>query len=263
MVSMRKQSGFSLVELSIVLVILGLLVGGVLSGQSLIRAAELRSVSADFSRYQTAVMTFRDKYFALPGDMANATAFWGKDAAICNSQAGVVASPGTCNGDNNSVLGNAGASNPELFRTWQHLALSGLIEGNFTGVAGPMTARHAVIGQNVPRARISQAGFSFYHAIYDNTHTQRYVNASAKNLIEFGRASDISGGHETNVPAIRPEEAWNIDTKMDDGRPALGNVMTWKPGGSYTCSTNADPAIAAYNLTNSSIGCNLQFVLLP
>ena len=71
---MRK--GFSLVELSIVLVILGLLVGGVLSGQSLIRAAELRAATQEYQRYYTATQTFRDKYFAIPGDFNNAQAFW-------------------------------------------------------------------------------------------------------------------------------------------------------------------------------------------
>ena len=78
----RTRYGFSLVELSIVLVILGLLVGGVLTGQSLIRAAELRSVSTEYSRYVASVHTFRDKYFALPGDMTNATQFWGTAAVL-------------------------------------------------------------------------------------------------------------------------------------------------------------------------------------
>ena len=72
-----NKKAFSLVELSIVLVILGLLVGGILSGQSLIRAAQLRSVTADYTRFVTAVNTFRDKYFALPGDMTNAQSVWG------------------------------------------------------------------------------------------------------------------------------------------------------------------------------------------
>ena len=72
-----KRSAFSLVELSIVLVILGLLTGGILSGQSLIRAAELRSVTTEYSRYTAATYSFRDKYFALPGDMSNAESFWG------------------------------------------------------------------------------------------------------------------------------------------------------------------------------------------
>lgn len=68
--------GFSLVELSIVLVILGLLTGGILAGQSLIRASELRSVSTELQRYSSAIYSFRDQYMALPGDMLNATSFW-------------------------------------------------------------------------------------------------------------------------------------------------------------------------------------------
>ena len=63
---LRTKQAFSLVELSIVLVILGLLAGGVLSGQALIRAAELRSVTADYQRYTAAIMVFRDKYFSFP-----------------------------------------------------------------------------------------------------------------------------------------------------------------------------------------------------
>jgi len=101
-----KKQGFSLVELSIVLVILGLLVGGVLSGQSLIRAAELRKYITLQDRYRTALLSFRDKYFALPGDMTNATAFWGaKSATNClnNAGAAVNTATGTCdgNGDGN------------------------------------------------------------------------------------------------------------------------------------------------------------------
>ena len=89
---MQKQ-GFSLVELSIVLVILGLLTGGILTGQSLIRAAELRSVTTEFQKYQTAMMTFRDRYMALPGDMRNATAFLGSFARNCFNVVGPAHQP--------------------------------------------------------------------------------------------------------------------------------------------------------------------------
>ncbi|MFM9890490.1 MAG: type II secretion system protein, partial [Rickettsiales bacterium] len=89
--------GFSLVELSIVLVILGLLTGGILSGQSLIRAAELRSVSTEYNRYVTAVQTFRDKYFALPGDMTNAQSFWGSSANCPGTSAQGNTDGKTCN----------------------------------------------------------------------------------------------------------------------------------------------------------------------
>ena len=75
-----SSSAFTLVELSIVLVIIGLLVGGVLSGKSLIRASELRAVASEFSYYKIAIGNFKDKYSALPGDMRNAVTYWGAAA---------------------------------------------------------------------------------------------------------------------------------------------------------------------------------------
>jgi prepilin-type N-terminal cleavage/methylation domain-containing protein len=99
------RHGFTLIELSIVLVILGLLVSGVLLGQDLIRAAELRSVPTDFQKYQTAVNIFRDKYRALPGDMRNATDFWGENdpnLSTCRTTEG--SGTDTCNGDGDGVV---------------------------------------------------------------------------------------------------------------------------------------------------------------
>lgn len=75
--SSRPHAGFTLLELSIVLIIIGLLVGGVLVGRSLIRAAELRATITQIEQLQTAVRTFQEKYNALPGDIQafQATAF--------------------------------------------------------------------------------------------------------------------------------------------------------------------------------------------
>ena len=108
------RQAFSLVELSIVLVILGLLTGGILTGQNLIRAAELRSVTTQFQAFHTASMTFRDKYFAMPGDMRNATDFWGSAGGSGTIGDGCEAAAGsgtqTCNGDNDGMID--GASDP-------------------------------------------------------------------------------------------------------------------------------------------------------
>ena len=68
--------GFSLVEMSIVVVILGLLVGTIISGKSLMRASELLSITTEYDMYKQAAKGFKDKYQWLPGDMPNATSFW-------------------------------------------------------------------------------------------------------------------------------------------------------------------------------------------
>ncbi|MFZ4540311.1 MAG: hypothetical protein ACOYNL_00695 [Rickettsiales bacterium] len=73
--------------------------GGILSGQALIRASELRAVSTEYARYTTAAYTFRDKFFALPADMSNATSFWGTAAACPGTSADVRTTSATCNGD--------------------------------------------------------------------------------------------------------------------------------------------------------------------
>jgi len=143
-----KKSAFSLVELSIVLVILGLLTGGILAGQSLIRASELRSVVSQYQRYVAAVNTFKDKYFALPGDMPNATQFWQKQgglggyAATCNSNSGAgfnaATQQGGCDGNGDGVVLNnrTTLTTDESAQYWQHLKMSGLIQFKYANSSG-------------------------------------------------------------------------------------------------------------------------------
>ena len=69
-----QQVGFTLIELSIVLVIIGLIVGGVLTGQDLIKAAEIRATVGQYEKYNTAVNTFRTKYNGIPGDLLTSSA---------------------------------------------------------------------------------------------------------------------------------------------------------------------------------------------
>jgi prepilin-type N-terminal cleavage/methylation domain-containing protein len=88
-----SQQGFTLIELSIVLVIIGLIVGGVLVGQDLIRAAAVRGQISQIEKYQTAVNTFRTKYDGLPGDLSNAANFGFQPRGSCPGQ-----------GDGNGVL---------------------------------------------------------------------------------------------------------------------------------------------------------------
>lgn len=260
MVSMRKQSGFSLVELSIVLVILGLLVGGVLAGQSLIRAAELRSVSTEHSRYITAVQSFRDKYFAIPGDMTNATAFWGAadpTPATCRTTAST--STATCNGDGSGLLSTVAVGSNEIYRFWQHLANAGLIEGSFNGVSGGSVNLFTSVRENSPTGKMNNTlWFVFNYSTFSGSN--QYFDGVYSNVFKIGQAR--ANEHPFGGFLIA-EEAWNIDQKMDDGMPATGRIRLYVANGLSECTDTVanNPATisANYRLQSTLRSCSLVF----
>lgn len=251
------RNGFSLVELSIVLVILGLLTGGILTGQNLIRAAELRSFVTDLQRYQTAANTFRDKYFSIPGDMRNATNFWGTDPNGCPHAVQVTGSQ-TCDGDGDGLIEsqNYGSHSDETFRFWQHLANAGLIEGSYSGVSASATNHVALSSLNVPRGRLGDSYF------YTGNTNMPSINSFAfstlprqRNVFVLGRP--VVGNSDGDHPVILAEEAWNIDTKIDDSKPAYGLIQTYVNSQRPHCATTDDPTTAEYRITSTSTGCHI------
>ncbi|PZP86358.1 MAG: hypothetical protein DI582_03185 [Azospirillum brasilense] len=255
----ENQHAFSLVELSIVLVILGLLTGGILGGQALIRAAELRAASTEYQRWVTATQTFRDKYFALPGDMTNATAFWGKDNTLCSGDSGTAATPGTCNGDgdgNMEVGSSTAGATGEVFRHWQQLALAGLVEGTYTGANGG-DADTSTIGVNIPRSKISNAGWTLIRGdiVISGGSFFDGLNYPA-NVYFLGAQRTLE---PTTNPILKAEEAWNLDTKMDDGKPGRGKVHGGRITSCTTAASSSDTG-SDYQLTNSSANaCTMIF----
>ena len=237
---LKNNRAFTLVELSIVLVILGLLVGGVLTGQSLIRAAELRAVTTEYNRYVAAAQTFRDKYFAIPVDMANATSFWTT----------------TSNGNGNGMLElatGAGVTG-EYAQFWNQLALAGLVEGSYTGISGSST------GDNIPtNSPKSKAGNAYWGAHYNGNFPGSPTWYFAGNYGNYLHVGSIFNGTWADYPAFKPEEAWNIDTKLDDGKPSTGKVMV---SGIAACtnSTGVTDTSATYALSTTSIQCGILFL---
>lgn len=253
--------GFSLVELSIVLVILGLLTGGVLTGQSLIRAAELRSITVSYERYVTAALSFRTRYMELPGDLSNATRFWTAEASCPGDYTSPSSGSATCNGNGDGRISSivpALEDFSERYRFWQHLANAGLIEGTYTGVpAASVTV--VIAGQNIPSLRLGGGGMGIVYAdtLASSISYQDGIGQHLFYLLNASGPSTIS----TSAPLLTTEEAWNIDSKMDDGKPSYGKVRSRPPTSVSTpnCSSNTDPALAQYQLTVSGKQCLLSF----
>lgn len=117
---MRKQSGFTLIEIAIVLVIIGLLLGGILKGQELINSAKVKSLAQDFRTVPVYIYGYQDKFRALPGDDNNVTTHISGATAATNGTQG-----------NGIVEGNwnTGTDGDESCVFWQHVRLAGLAPG--------------------------------------------------------------------------------------------------------------------------------------
>lgn len=135
---MSKQQGFTLVEIVIVAVIMGLLLGSVLKGQELVTNAKVKNVEANFSSLAQAIYTYQGRYNALPGDDSNAANRFGI------SSTATVTPNGKIGGNYKETINKTTAGESGL--AWQHLRAAGLIEGSPTDFVGPMNAFGGQIG---------------------------------------------------------------------------------------------------------------------
>lgn len=266
---MKKNTGFTLLELSISLVIIGLLVGGVLAGKNLIRAAQISAIMQEYKANVIAIGQFRQMYGQLPGDISTATNIWGTGS--CTWTTGAVSTgKATCNGNGDGRLqfdyGGAvtsPTSKDEHLLMWQHLSNAGLLPGSYNARKGPYT-----LGETFPASKLSGAGW-WMEYLYTSHWVAPFPDLDNSNWILLLRADNIeqwSGFHGASI--ITPQEAYDIDGKMDDGLPARGHVgltsnsgttdCMMKPDGSnVTAQTDTD---AVYELTATGNNCYLIFV---
>lgn len=127
----RNQSGFTLIEIAIVLVIIGLLLGGVLKGQELINSAKVKNLATDFKNVPVFIYGYQDKYKALPGD----------DIAAVSHVAA------TANGNGNGQINGGWPASGETNAFWQHIRLAGLAPGPTDTAAADYIPKNAVGGE--------------------------------------------------------------------------------------------------------------------
>lgn len=242
MTPMNKQRGFTLVEIAIVLVIIGLLLGGILKGQELITSARVRNIADQNSGVQAAYYGFIDRYRQIPGDMTKAAA----SAAIGSQLPATANDSGTAGNPGNGRIDTSDWA--EASNVWAHLAAAQFIQGAYPGGA-TTEAAYAVAGT---------APINAFNGYVLLGRSDDYQDASST-TVRLG----LVLGDQIPVNVMR-----ELDVKVDDGLPMTGvlritdTAATDYGGISNTnaacIDTTVDPDI--WNINGNEQDCNAMYL---
>ncbi|MBA8667911.1 type II secretion system protein [Holosporaceae bacterium 'Namur'] len=238
---MRNRKGFTLLETSIVLVIIALIFSLVTYAAGLIKQTQTKSLITELSQYQQIIEAFRTRYLALPGDFANAYYAFGDACASSASD---------CNGNSNGIIeGNSTVNDVEALRAWQHLYLAGFLSTAYPGIA--TVSGQSDIGVNIPPSAWPGAGIE----LNASATTQNGINGNAIQVAGFASSS---AAKSANI--MTPLDAWNIDSKIDDGIGKKGKILGFNSGAGTTCVGSDN---LTYNLNLTTKVCYIKYLLYP
>ncbi|HSS46364.1 MAG TPA: prepilin-type N-terminal cleavage/methylation domain-containing protein [Burkholderiales bacterium] len=203
----RKHSGFTLIEIAIVLVIIGLLLGGVLKGQELITSARVRNLISEQDGIKAAFFGFQDRFRSFPGDYTLAST-------------NINCTPACSNGNGNGRIEATGATIAENIAVWEHLSRSGFINGTYTYAA---TASDSTSPKNP-------------YAVYVNVVFDAAYGDPA--VVTTPQRHNIKTGGQVPVEIIA-----EVDRKVDDGLPYSGAFQF----SNYQGNAAAAPTVSCVN----------------
>lgn len=217
-------AGFTLIELSVVLVIIGLIVGGIVVGQSLIAAAALQAQITQIQKFNTAANTFREKCGYLPGDTPQVA------ASACGLQPrGQFVGEGDGNGVIEGVATDAANEDNgkseglgESVMFWEDLSVFNLIEGSFTTASSTLPTCEGLGAWNqcFPDAKIGNGSSMFVWS------TSGWPSSyGANNYFGIEQITLNNGVEMVGNPSLTVQQAYAIDKKIDDGLPMSGGIL--------------------------------------
>lgn len=252
------KKGFTLIEISIVLIIIGLVIGGIIIGQDLVASSRIRATVSQYEQFQSAANTFKLKYAYLPGDLPNAAAY-GFTAATTGTF--VRAGDGLLQSSNGVMQWSYYGPGQETTQFWRQLSVSNLIDVAIadpgSGTINPSAPNPATY---FPQAKIGG---------------QNYWLVNTDNKVNFYTMFGLSAASSpySTTAALPNITAYALDTKIDDGMPNRGKVRGLILWGSPITLTTLDYGSSCtvgsgvsklYNISNSTaantLGCGgLQF----
>jgi prepilin-type N-terminal cleavage/methylation domain-containing protein len=234
-----KIRGFTLIELSIVLVIIGLIAASVLVGNELIEAARIRSQISQIQQYTVAVTTFRGKYGGIPGDLEA-----DKAASMGFADRSGAPNHGDGNGTLESCDGLGVDSSDQYFGCetalfWSDLSAAQMISDSLNSAVDD----RIVFTDPKPYLPAAKIGADTYFAVFSAALFQSFGTSSikcedtfcfavVKNPIALAGPPAAVGKYAVR-DALKPSQAYAIDSKMDDGLPLTGTVLAgsvWSSG---------------------------------
>lgn len=196
---MKNNTGFSLIELSIVLIIIGLLVVGIIKGAGLIKSSKALGVTNELTRYVTATEMFVGKYNELPGIMPDPKKYFGDKAH-------------TSTITNNSFINTSGdPTNVESLNFFNHLSLSGFLDDEFyQGSDTDLDSVSSITKKYYPFSKSSKSNFFYVRGDeVDNNYNQ---------INRIGISS------RTSAEGLDADFVYMVDIKIDDGDPLSGYI---------------------------------------
>ncbi len=192
----KNTEAFTFIELAVVLIIIAILVAGSLSGGRLLQKAKLQATIRQFQTIDNAINSFKERFSSLPGDFSSAHKYFDDGTnSVCGTKT-------DCNGNGDRKIDLKGSKDSEVFRSWQHLQLSDVLIGDFSGIWNDKRSSF-----------VSKIGANFSLLYEDNL---------ARNIIKLGDYHHYKRPSDQGV--FLPEKASSIDEKIDDGNPNKGNI---------------------------------------
>jgi prepilin-type N-terminal cleavage/methylation domain-containing protein len=260
----KVTKAFTLLELAIVLSVIGLIVAGITVGTTIITQSKIRAIASELRQFQTAISGFTIQYNALPGDFATASTYF----STCTSAAG---DGGSCNGNGDGYIGiksqnwwgGTTYNSNENLRAWQHMNLGGFLPVAYTGF-GASTTNGTEPGVNSPKSKYEGGIYLFWG---DTCYTGNYYSVLQ---LAGQTGTALTGGLNTtpigSYPLLTTQDAFDLDTKMDDGKPTSGKLWARSSNSAVNCGNLAvtdscvNSASNAYYTSNSTSPlCQMHF----